>query len=376
MPNVASHHLVIMVVLISFIVTALLGWYLLSLYEKKQVIIKEWLEQFSGTRNEADAKRLSQKDSDQIEKEPLKSENGSRADIYKGKLIRKANKMNVAIKVYREENKFHFDNEFRVYNLVKHENILEFLKAKKVSNEFWLITMYQQNGSLLNYLKKSTVDLNQLIRICLDISNGLAYLHGQNRFDATIAHLDIKPGNIFLDDRLNACLGDFELSKVFYNSKRLFADISIELNRNTSFHASIDASKQRGTTRYLAPEILSRTLNTSRTPSSSVHQYIESLLKSDIYSCSLVFWEILNRLNNQSNEYVMVFEKCKTDDELIDSIVHKRERPRIAKSGSNCLLNAFCQTIEECWTHDPKSRLSASRLSERLRSIHNLINKI
>lgn len=41
----------------------------------------------------------------------------------------------------------------------------------------WLITDYHENGSLFDFLNRSTVDTNGMIRIALSIATGLAHLH-------------------------------------------------------------------------------------------------------------------------------------------------------------------------------------------------------
>lgn len=41
----------------------------------------------------------------------------------------------------------------------------------------WLITDYHENGSLFDFLNRSTVDINGMIRIALSIATGLAHLH-------------------------------------------------------------------------------------------------------------------------------------------------------------------------------------------------------
>lgn len=53
----------------------------------------------------------------------------------------------------------------------------------------WLITDYHENGSLFDFLNRSTVDINGMIRIALSIATGLAHLHmeivgtqGKNKF--------------------------------------------------------------------------------------------------------------------------------------------------------------------------------------------------
>ena len=408
-PNIKSNYLLIMGSLVGLLLLVLVGLYLRSFYKRKHVAIRrlvlDWISLFKPA-IVYDEKRLTRKDSDLIEKEPIEFENGSHADVYKGNLTRKdKSAIKVAIKVFRSENEFYFRNELQVYLLLKlkHENVLRFVKAKKVDNEFWLITAYEEQSSLLNFLRRSTLNLSQLVQICLDIARALAHLHGQNNDKLTVVHLDIKPANILLNGSLNARLCDFELSRVFRNSKPLFVEEPESATTRTIHNRGVTTS-QAGTTRYLAPEVLGGLLNTTETPTKSLDLYVDSLLKTDIYSCSLVYWEVLNCLavgeravgerpaaagqqviaNSQSNagdrqtrRYRMVFEHCKSDDELAHCVVTRRERPRIEKMWrSNCLLNLFCQTMEECWEHEPKKRLTSSRLYERLKSIHNSMNRI
>ena len=93
----------------------------------------------------------------------------------------------------------------------------------------------------------------------------MAYLHEECR--QKIAHLDIKPGNILLDDKFNAKISDFGLAKL--------------IDRDQS-HVM---TKIRGTRGYLAPEWLSSTITE----------------KADIYSFGVVVLEIVSGRKNLEN---------------------------------------------------------------------------
>jgi len=43
--------------------------------------------------------------------------------------------------------------------------------------QLWLITDYHENGSLFDYLNRSTVDTRGMIHMTLSIATGLAHLH-------------------------------------------------------------------------------------------------------------------------------------------------------------------------------------------------------
>lgn len=54
---------------------------------------------------------------------------------------------------------------------------MEFITDNGTWTQLWLITDYHENGSLFDYLNRSTVDVPGMIRMALSISTGLAHLH-------------------------------------------------------------------------------------------------------------------------------------------------------------------------------------------------------
>ena len=43
--------------------------------------------------------------------------------------------------------------------------------------QLWLVTDYHENGSLFDYLNRSTVDTTTMVRMALSIATGLSHLH-------------------------------------------------------------------------------------------------------------------------------------------------------------------------------------------------------
>lgn len=69
---------------------------------------------------------------------------------------------------------------------------------------------FKQGGELYYHLRKNTRFPEDTARFyASQIISGLAYLHSLN-----IMYRDMKPENILLDEKGNACLADFGISKV------------------------------------------------------------------------------------------------------------------------------------------------------------------
>ena len=142
---------------------------------------------------------------------------------------------------------------------------------------------YHPHGSLLNYLTDHTLSSNECITFLHSISMGLAYLHKhvQTSLDSVkyiIAHRDIKTGNILVKNDMTCCIGDFGLSVNEIDFKSGNEIPGLEL----------------GTKRYLAPEILSESIQS---------EILHSHVMTDIYSFALVMWEVAQRCQWKGTEW-------------------------------------------------------------------------
>ncbi|KAK1257998.1 G-type lectin S-receptor-like serine/threonine-protein kinase SD2-5 [Acorus gramineus] len=139
------------------------------------------------------------------------------------------------------------------------------------------------------------VNLVRLIGFCAEKSYrlGLAYLHEECR--QRIAHLDIKPQNILLDDKFNAKISDFGIAKLIDRDK------------------SQVMTAIRGTPGYMAPEWLNSVITE----------------KVDIYCFGVVVLEIVCGRKNlhytQSGEANILVNllKTKAEEDCLSDIVDK-----------------------------------------------------
>ncbi|CDY18490.1 BnaA01g27050D [Brassica napus] len=138
---------------------------------------------------------------------------------------------------------------------IRHRNLVKLLTACSSidfqGNEFRaLIYEYMPNGSLDMWLHPKefeevsspsrTLTLFERLNIAIDVASGLEYLHLSSH--KAIAHCDIKPSNVLLDDDLTAHVSDFGLSRIL-----------LKFDQET-FINQLSSAGVRGTIGYAAPE--------------------------------------------------------------------------------------------------------------------------
>lgn len=203
----------------------------------------------------------------------------------------------VAVKVFLSMHESSWSRETEIYHtcMLRHDNILGYIasdiKGNGCSVNMLLITEYHSMGSLFDYLKTNIIDDKfLLIKFLYTISNGLHHLHQEifgTKYKPAIAHRDLKSKNILIKSNFECCIGDFGLA-VRFNSQanRMECDTS-----GTSF-----IKIKEGSIRYMAPECLNETLDVNS---------IDDLKRTDIYSYSLVVWELLTRYRLNSGHVVL-----------------------------------------------------------------------
>ncbi|ELP92950.1 protein serine/threonine kinase, putative [Entamoeba invadens IP1] len=188
---------------------------------------------------------------------------GSFGIVYKGNFRGNV----VAIKKMKEfkeiDNEMdEFIKEVAMLDKFRSEFIVYFYGAVFIPTKVCLVTEFAHYGSLQDSIKHKTgdeVNIDMRIKIMLDASKGISYLH-----DNGILHRDIKPDNILvfsfnLNDKINAKLTDFGSSR----------NINL-LMTNMTF------TKGVGTPSYMAPEIVIK------------EKYTKS---ADIYSFAITMFE-------------------------------------------------------------------------------------
>ncbi|XXG46731.1 hypothetical protein AAC387_Pa02g1503 [Persea americana] len=167
---------------------------------------------------------------------------GTYGSVYKGTFD--IDERIIAVKVLNLENRGaskSFVAECRTLRNVRHRNLVKVLSACSSldfkGNDFKaLIFEYMPNGNLDKWLHSEkegqnhlqSLSFTQRLNIAIDVACAMEYLHHHCR--PPIAHCDLKPSNILLDNDMIAHVGDFGLAKLLYET-----GYSLSHNQSDSF---------------------------------------------------------------------------------------------------------------------------------------------
>ncbi|XP_057979916.1 wall-associated receptor kinase-like 20 [Malania oleifera] len=221
---------------------------------------------------------------------------GGYGEVYRGVLD---NGSIVAIKCAKLGNAKGTDqvlNEVRILCNVNHRSLVRLLGCCVELEQPLLVYEYIPNGTLLDHLRgnRSGPGLSWIhrLQIARDTAEGLAYLHSSAV--PPIYHRDVKSSNILLDEKLNAKVSDFGLSRL------ALTDMS---------HISTCA---QGTLGYLDPEY---------------YRNYQLTDKSDVYSFGVVLLELLTSqkaidLNRAADDVnLAIYVQRMVNEELLMEVV-------------------------------------------------------
>ncbi|TYI94292.1 hypothetical protein E1A91_D02G193000v1 [Gossypium mustelinum] len=135
-----------------------------------------------------------------------------RRKVYKGLL---SNGQYVAIKHIINDGQIEtFVREVRSLSHIKHPNLVALVGYCENEDECFLVYELCHHGNLSEWLygKDKGLSWIQRLKIAIDSARGLWFLHTYP--EGSIVHRDIKPTNILINDKFQAKLADFGLSKV------------------------------------------------------------------------------------------------------------------------------------------------------------------
>lgn len=211
--------------------------------------------------------------------------------------------------------------EIESFRHLRHKRLVSFIGACLEVPTLCLVTEYMPGGSLhhLLHVKKTKLPLLHCINMCLQLADGVLYLHSQN---PVVVHRDLKSLNVVLDLTLNLKLCDFGLTE--------------SMDRT-----HITKKNNGGSPRYMAPELFD---NKSKITE-----------KVDIWSMGCIFTEIFGG--------PLPYEGINTLADLTREMLVNRRMPQIPSSLPESIQNV----IRRCYNFDARLRPTAKQVFDQLK---------
>lgn len=262
---------------------------------------------------------------------------GAYSKIYEGKF----HNDDIAIKIIQPgetpkevaKRQSRFAREITLLQKVQHKNLVKFIGACK-KPAMVVVTELLRGGSLRKHLmsqRPGRLDLRLAVSYALDIAQAMDCLHSYG-----IIHRDLKPDNLLLTGDLKSVkLADFGLARELTLTEMMTAET--------------------GTYRWMAPELYSTV--TMRHGEKKHYDH-----KVDVYSFSIVFWELLtNRMpfegmSNLQAAYAAAF---------------KGTRPSLSEELN--LPEQLVSIMQSCWAEDPHVRPDFEQVVCKLNSFLSTI---
>lgn len=213
--------------------------------------------------------------------------------------------------------------EIESFRHLRHKRLVRFIGACLEVPNLCLVTEYMPGGSLhhLLHVRKLRLPLLHCINMCLQLADGVVYLHSQN---PVVVHRDLKSLNVVLDLNLNLKLCDFGLTE--------------SMDRT-----HITKKNNGGSPRYMAPELFD---NKSKITE-----------KVDIWSMGCIFTEIFGG--------PLPYEGINTLADLTREMLVHRRIPQIPSH----IPEAIQSINRSCYNFDARLRPTAKQVFDQLKDV-------
>ncbi|KAK1215506.1 Protein kinase of the Mitotic Exit Network [Marasmius sp. AFHP31] len=268
---------------------------------------------------------------------------GGFGDVWKGKIANEIVGLKV-VKVYLVSDVQLLLKEYMreaiVWQQLRHPNLLPFVGMYYLGEgqgQLCLVSPWMEQGNLVTFLKNTPPERVDRMQLAYDVASGLAHLHG-----IKIVHGDMKGVNVLITPEFRACIGDFGLSHV--------AD-SHAVKLSTSF-----TSRAKGTTRWLAPELLNPELSSVSTE------------QSDMYAYGCVCYEASRFIYAGRAPFHDL-----TDGAVIFAVLLRQQHPSRPEGLED---DVIWELMTSCWNHNSSLRPAAADALERIRHLSTSSSRV
>ncbi|XP_037531904.1 tyrosine-protein kinase ITK/TSK [Nematolebias whitei] len=231
----------------------------------------------------------------------------------------------VAVKMVREDcmSDEDFKEEAKIMMKLSHCKLVQLFGMCTKRPPMCLVCEFMENGCLSDYLRerKGRLSQNVMLGMCLDVSEGMAYLESSN-----FIHRDLAARNCLVSKNNEVKVSDFGMTRFVFD------------DQYTSSQCSKFAVK------WSAPEVI---------------RYSKFSSKSDVWSFGVLIWEVFNEgrppYENLSN--LEVVESLNSGLRLL--------KPRLAPDSVYMLM-------EWCWKEKPEDRPSFAVLLHEVESLSDI----
>ena len=229
-----------------------------------------------------------------------------------------------------------FEAECVTWSKLRHPGVVQFLGVYlEHSSRLPVLIMEKMDISLRRYLKnhgKKEFPLNFKVFALRQISQALAYLHGQN---PPLVHHDLSPNNVLLNEvSFVTKLTDFGMSRAIILSSSIR-----------------ESSSVKGTPAFMSPEALQ-----------SPPQYNEKL---DVFSFGNIILSIL------THDWPEPGPPTRYDGDKIIGLTELQRRERYVVLFTAQEQQLFLPTVRQCLENRPDKRPSSAVLMQELRRIES-----
>ncbi|XP_059654740.1 probable LRR receptor-like serine/threonine-protein kinase At3g47570 isoform X2 [Cornus florida] len=270
---------------------------------------------------------------------------GSYGSVYRGRFT---DGTIFAIKVFNEQLEGaskSFDTECEMLRNIRHRNLTRIINSCSNLDFRALVLQYMPNGSLEKWLYSPNyfLDILQRLDIMIDLACALDYLH--HGYSIPLAHCDLKPNNVLLDENMVAHLSDFGISKFLGEGE------------------SITHTKTLATLGYIAPEYGSEGLVSTR---------------CDVYSYGIMLMEIFTRTKPTDDMFVGDLSlKVWVSESLRNAIIKVTDASLLSREGGQLGAKVQCvssimQLALKCCAESPQDRINIKEALATLKKIKHM----